>query len=320
MPAPTDVILVYRLLSTVRRPLGPQAGADDLEMEFEAYIYTVEQGLSVSKLDDIKNATKRDNHLQTVICHTVVEWPKQGDQLDTNLKPFYEARNHLPVSDGLLLYDSRIVVPRSVQRDIFDRIHHDGHQGISKSRSRAIECVWWPGMSKDIKEKVESCSHCQTYRISQTREPLMTTTLPERAWQRIAADLFQFEQQHYICVTDYYSRYLVIMCLPDQTFARWGIPDPVVSNNGPQFSSCEFNTFAQGYGFETTTFSPRYSQANGSAERAVAIAKCILRQKNTCKALMVYRATPNAATGHRPAELLVGRRIKTTLPTVESNL
>ena len=44
------------------------------------------------------------------------------------------------------------------------------------------------------------------------------------------------------------------------------------------------------YGFETTRVNPRYPHANGEAERAVAIAKCILRQKDSSKAFMVYRA------------------------------
>ena len=64
MPAPTDAIETIQPKSGTRlsrRPLGAQEGADDVEMEVEAYIDSVEQELSVSKLDDIKVATKRDN-------------------------------------------------------------------------------------------------------------------------------------------------------------------------------------------------------------------------------------------------------------------
>ena len=35
---------------------------------------------------------------------------------------------------------------------------HAGHQGISKSRQRARQSMWWPGMSADLEKMVRSCS------------------------------------------------------------------------------------------------------------------------------------------------------------------
>ena len=103
-------------------------------------------------------------------------------------------------------------------------------------------------------------------------------------------------------------------------FARYGIPEQVVSDNGPQFSSEDFKALAHELDFQHITTSPHNPQANGHAERAVQVAKGMLKQKDPLLALMAYRATANSSTGVSPAELLMGRKLRTTLPTLGSNL
>ena len=63
-------------------------------------------------------------------------------------------------------------------------------------------------------------------------------------------------------------------------FARHGVPESVVSDNGPQYSSNAFATFAEEYGFTHITSSPRYAQANGLAERTVQTVKSLLKKSS----------------------------------------
>ena len=96
-------------------------------------------------------------------------------------------------------------------------------------------------------------------------------------------------------------------------FARWGIPYEVISDNGPQH-------FAKEYSFIHKTSSPTYVQANGGAERCVQTSKKVLNQDDPFMALLVYRSTPHTATGKSPAQLIMNRNLRTTLPTLEKNI
>ena len=99
------------------------------------------------------------------------------------------------------------------------------------------------------------------------------------------------------------SRYIDITYLPSLTsatvigklknfFSHHGIPEMVISDNGTQFSSAEFRTFADRWNLSHVTSSPHYLQSNGAAERAVKTVKEILRQDDIFLALLSYRSTP----------------------------
>ncbi|CAB3981196.1 Tripartite motif-containing 29 [Paramuricea clavata] len=94
------------------------------------------------------------------------------------------------------------------------------------------------------------------------------------------------------------------------------VPDQLVSGNGPQFISAEFAEFSKKYGFTHITSSPHYLQANGEAERAVQTVKGLLtKAKDPYKALMNYQNTPLEEINQSQAQLMMGRRLKTSLPT-----
>ena len=104
-------------------------------------------------------------------------------------------------------------------------------------------------------------------------------------------------------------------------FSRHGIPEIVFSNNGPQYSSCEFAEFASLYNFQHVTLSPVFPQSNGQAERTVQSAKRLLKNaKDPYMVLLMYRSTPLAWCNLSPAELLMGRRLRTTLPQIDDQL
>ena len=108
-------------------------------------------------------------------------------------------------------------------------------------------------------------------------------------------------------------------------YARYGVPDTLVTDNGPQFASAEFARFARTWGFEHITSSPRYPQSNGKAENAVKtlkrlFLKCKEAGQSEFLALLDWRNTPSEGVGTSPAQRFLGRRCKTLLPVTGSLL
>ena len=108
-------------------------------------------------------------------------------------------------------------------------------------------------------------------------------------------------------------------------FACYGIPDQVISDNGPQFTSDEFAEFSRKWDFEHLTSSPGNSKANGKAESGVKTVKRILKKSiragtDPYLAVLDYRNTPTQGTTTSPAQRLMSRRTKTLLPTTQSLL
>ena len=98
-------------------------------------------------------------------------------------------------------------------------------------------------------------------------------------------------------------------------FSRHGVPSVLISDNGPQFDSSDMKEFANTYAFQHITSSPRYPQSYGLAERTVKTMKGLLKHTaDPYMALLSYRSTPLPWCNYSPAELLMGRKVKTDIP------
>lgn len=298
--------------------------------EVEAYVSLIVNSLPATenRLQVIKKRQEEDAVCKRVMQYCQEGWPSRS-AIEGALKPYHHLATELSVHEGLLMRGDRLVIPTQLQLEILDKLH-EGHQGLTKCRQRARQSVWWPGLNRQLETLVQNCPKCCRERV-QPAEPLIPTTLPTLPWQRVATDLFKWEANTYLLVIDYFSRYIEIAKLPGETaveiirhmksiFARHGIPELVMSDNGPQFSSAEFSKFAGEYDFVHVTSSPKYPQSNGEAERAVKTIKCLLKKsKDPYMALLAYRSTP-LSNGYSPAELLMNRKLRSSLPITPEQL
>ena len=138
----------------------------------------------------------------------------------------------------------------------------------------------------------------------------------------------------YIVVVDYFSLFSEVKRLKLTTtqsvtdtlktmFARYGIPEVLRSDNGTVLSSTHKNSpnLQRNTTSSTSQAALIFQASNGQAERAVqTVNKLLKNSKDPFLALLAYRATPLPWCGRSPAELLMGRKIRTTLPMATSTL
>ena len=218
---------------------------------------------STQTCEDYQKAQADDPTCKRVIQYCQSGWPRRKGEMEAKLVPYWKERSDLTVAkDGMLLYQKRIVVPKPLQSKTLDKIH-TGHQGIQRCRLLANTAVWWPGISSEVENMVHQCPTCAKG-ATPNKQQMIPSELPEYPWQKVATDLFHLNGKNYIAVVDYFSRYPEIWQLNGTTsnciikilkeiFSRWGIPEIVVSDNGPQYGSNEFNEFAKSYNFKHVT-------------------------------------------------------------------
>ena len=260
-------------------------------------------------------------------------WPEHRSPVPPDIRAYCQDRQELTTQDGLIYKAHNILIPPKLRRDTLTKLHQS-HQGMAKTKRLARESIYWPGMNAEIDNVVSSCEICQTNSNANTREKLQSHPIPSRPWQQIGTDLFEWKGKPHLIIVDYYSRYPEVAELRDtkartviaktkSIFSRHGIPDNVISDNGPQYSSDEYRQFSQDYDFQHTTISPRYPQSGGLHEKTVQtvkriLEKCAATQKDPYLALLDYRNTP--IDGVSPAQALMSRRLRSTLPVATTKL
>ena len=287
--------------------------------------------ISNSRLEQLKQKTESDSTLKKLKTMVEIGWPSSIKKVDPEIRPYWSIRDGISVLEGLLLSGSRIIIPSECRKRTLSSIH-EGHQGETKCLLRAKEAVYWPGMYKEIGNMVQQCSTCQEFQNAQPKCPMIAMEIPPEAWHTVGADLFHYKGRWHILVTDYYSKAPFVRQVANtgaaasiramkSIIAENGIPRKVVSDNGSHFSAHEFKKFADKYGFELILSSPEYPKGHGLIERHIqtvkkCMKKCDAGGYDFDLAMLTMRATPLDHNLPSPAELLNGRKYRTTLPSI----
>ena len=228
-----------------------------------------------------------------------------------------------------------MVIPKQLRPQI-KRDIHIGHTGVEGCLRRARESVYCPNMNAELKEMVLSCETCRCYEVSYAKEPLMSHEIPQRQWQKIDTDLFSLNGRDYLITVCYFSIFWEIDRLHDTNSktvisklkahcARYGIPEEIVSDNVPQFSSINMGKFMGAWGIMHKTISTYNSKSNGKVESTVKTAKRMLKKtvksgEDQYLALLNIRNPPTQGLNSSPVQRLMCRRTRTVVPIREELL
>ena len=165
--------------------------------------------------------------------------------------------------------------------------------------------------------------------------PLHPWEWPGLPWSRLHVDYAgPYKGEMLLIVIDAYSIWLEVHCMKSKTsnatieklreiFGTHGLPATLVSDNGSNFTSSEFEEFMRRNGIKHIKVAPYHPASNGLAERAVRVLKEGFEkmgegsiQTKISRFLLRYRTTPHSTTGVPPAELLMKRKLHTQLDRI----
>ncbi len=271
----------------------------------------------------VAQETRNDPVLARVFDATSRGWGKQPPE---GLGPYFTRRHELSIHQGCVMWGIRVVIPKKLQPQILSELH-SGHQGVVRMKSLARSYTWWPGIDLDIEHLSRKCSGCQMIQNMPPAVPLHPWDWPERPWQRIHIDFAgPFMESMFLVIVDAHSKWPEVIRMKSTTaertvevvrsvFARYGVPEQLVTDNGPQFVAESFQQFLKANGIRHIRSAPYHPATNGLAERFVQTFKQALRAMKgergdisvkLARFLLQYRKTPHATTGESPAMLFLG--------------
>ncbi|XP_013914164.1 PREDICTED: LOW QUALITY PROTEIN: uncharacterized protein K02A2.6-like [Thamnophis sirtalis] len=278
---------------------------------------------------DITTSTASDLLLSRVLDAVRRGWT--ADSQAPKFLLFLGRPTELSVLQGCLLWGSRVVMPPALRQLVLRRLH-EGHPGIVCMKALGRGYVWWPSMDADITGWVQRCPSCQAVHPVAPSSPPQEWETPSSPWSRLQADFFgPIDGRSFLLVVDALSKWVEVIHLCSVTsaatihaleclFSTHGLPDTLVTDNGPQFSSTELRLYLASLGIRHAPVAPYHPASNGMAECAVRSAKESLARLSPlpwptclCTYLRAQHSTPCAATGKSPAKVLMGRRLHITL-------
>ena len=267
---------------------------DDMDREEEDVVCAVEEQ-QLEKLPlkgkDIKTATEQDSILSQVFNYTLHGWPNNAGAVPKEVQQYFSKRTQFTLRNGCLIWGLRVVIPQKHRQEVLN-VLHAGHPGTTRMKSLARLHVWWPNIDKDIEHHTNACTSCATTARDPVRVPLHQWELPLRPWQRVHIDYAgPFKGKMWLLMIDAFSKWPEIHEMRattaeatifklKQIFAAHGLPERIISDNGPQFTANQFEEFCRFRGIVHSTIAPYHPRSNGEVERLVETFKTSIEKAN----------------------------------------
>ena len=287
--------------------------------------------------ENVKEETEKDPQLSIVKnCLQNNEWLGNKNNIDNS---YYMKRDELTLEDGIVMWGIRVVTPESLRKNILIELHKQ-HPGIVRMKSLARIHVWYPGIDKDIANMIRACVECKMVESNPPKIKNHPWRPASKPMDRVHLDFFgPFYGKMYFIMVDTYSKWCEVDIIRNidanstidvcrQLFSRYGLPNQIITDNGGQFISDQFQRFCKNNGIIHLFTAPYHQSSNGQVERFVQTVKKGLKmnnidegdaQKKLNNFLFAYRVTPSTVTHKTPSELFLGRTIKSRIDNIKPN-
>ena len=179
----------------------------------------------------------------------------------------------------------RLVVPKDFRREVMSRAHDlptAGHMGVYKTCGRLNERYVWPGMRTDVRRYILSCATCSAYKVPAHKPMGQFVVQPtcSKPWQMMSVDLVgplprsKAGNQYILVASDYFSKFVsafplrsatavrIVKLLEEEVFLKYGVPETLICDNGPQFRSRQLSALLESYRVRVRYNANYHPQAN----------------------------------------------------------
>lgn len=252
--------------------------------------------LEINSLDEFANgssllkdiAQSTDHDLARLKVYITKEWPRY---IPKEMLAYSKTRSEYSIQSGIIYRGVRIVPPRSLRSRILG-ILHSNHPGIIRMTRLARQYFWWPNIDASINSFIQRCSTCQINARKRTNASLSSWPDVTQFGERVHIDVAQYKSQNYLVYVDSYTKWIDIQVIKDlstnsaiealrQIFKYVGLPQNLVSDNGTNFTSEEFDKFLSENFISHTRTPPGHHSSNGQAERVIEEFKFALKRAET---------------------------------------
>ena len=263
---------------------------------------------------------------------------------------YVKVKEQLLIKNGLLYWKTQqgqadeivfqFVVPQRHRGTTLDGCHHKAaHQGQCRSAALMQECLWWPDMTRDLRNHIKKCGRCRKYEAALPVVPMKPLACSGPG-ELLHVDFTSIEETvplkedpvicNVLVLQDHFSKYIVVYVVNDQTartaaetlrngyFGLFGTPAYLVSDQGKAFTGHVITHLCELYGVQKLRTSPYHTQTNGQVEHMnqtiIHMIGKLGEDRKACwfkhlpELLLAYNATRSTVTGYSPYYLLFGRR------------